>query len=381
MTSGACKPEHIMMRTSSTPVSLSPEFEWSGLRQGTRCTPGLRLATARGIPSINQPVCVFGSWSRVGVVDVKFTLSFRERRVTPSVTASLTTFIMTTPKKKAPERGKTLQRIRRPGSTREERAMMRILRGHGKSVSDICAHLKCGSGTVYRALQNKYQATPDILTDDYKHVDDAFKRKYPPSTDEDRDPKEVRSMSIVNDDTGADHLPSREQSLAGPSAAGRRSSLRKANGGTSSIGNQPGNKTPASTSVHGHTRRTRRRAEDEGVSRNVPATGDIIPTLVKESSPELKNGIVYHVVSDSEAKSDDSVRELLSTLGHDLLDLYKDLQEQELKTKDDLLLFASWSEDDLHNLFKEAVPEMKVAQRFILVKGLKGYAKKVKKMR
>ncbi|KAF8055155.1 hypothetical protein FPV67DRAFT_1680714 [Lyophyllum atratum] len=61
----------------------------------------------------------------------------------------------------------------------------------------------------------------------------------------------------------------------------------------------------------------------------------------------------------------------LANLEHDMSGIMEALIGQDLGTSEKLFALAEWPEDDLHRLFKEAVPQLTVAQRFMLVRGMK----------
>lgn len=67
------------------------------------------------------------------------------------------------------------------------------------------------------------------------------------------------------------------------------------------------------------------------------------------------------------------VVKFLSSLDHDLTGVFKALEAQDLGTPEKLFAIAGWPEENLHRLFKEALPDITITQRFILVKGLKDH--------
>lgn len=70
------------------------------------------------------------------------------------------------------------------------------------------------------------------------------------------------------------------------------------------------------------------------------------------------------------------VKRFLASLDHDLTFIYKTLKKQRLGDKNKLFVLAKFSESELHNIFKEALPDITVAERYILVKGLKKHAQR-----
>jgi hypothetical protein len=68
------------------------------------------------------------------------------------------------------------------------------------------------------------------------------------------------------------------------------------------------------------------------------------------------------------------VRKFLASLDHDLTFVLDTLKDQRLGTSNKLFALAKFSETELHELFREALPNITVAERFILIKGLKTQA-------
>ncbi|KAL1713635.1 hypothetical protein EV715DRAFT_211262 [Schizophyllum commune] len=62
----------------------------------------------------------------------------------------------------------------------------------------------------------------------------------------------------------------------------------------------------------------------------------------------------------------------LASLAHDLSGYLATLAKVNLGTLGQLAALSDWDGDELHGLLKEAVPELSVTHRFILVKGVKG---------
>ncbi|KAF8076990.1 hypothetical protein FPV67DRAFT_1473502 [Lyophyllum atratum] len=82
-----------------------------------------------------------------------------------------------------------------------------------------------------------------------------------------------------------------------------------------------------------------------------------------ESSPEPELQEIQPPLPD--------LHQFLASLEHNLSGIIDVLTEQDLGTSEKLFALATWPEDELHRLFKEAVPQLTVAQRFMLVKGMK----------
>jgi hypothetical protein len=67
--------------------------------------------------------------------------------------------------------------------TRRERGMVRILHSRGLHNKNIANVVGCSLPTVSNILSGfTLAASNDDPTQDYDHVDDAFKAKYPPSS-------------------------------------------------------------------------------------------------------------------------------------------------------------------------------------------------------
>ncbi|KAG6907988.1 hypothetical protein DXG01_006644 [Tephrocybe rancida] len=64
----------------------------------------------------------------------------------------------------------------------------------------------------------------------------------------------------------------------------------------------------------------------------------------------------------------------LEGLEHDLDELLDTLQEQDLRTNEELFAFSHWPEERLHKMLKETLPQITVLQRFMLIHGMKAYA-------
>jgi hypothetical protein len=81
--------------------------------------------------------------------------------------------------------------------------------------------------------------------------------------------------------------------------------------------------------------------------------------LERSSSPEI--------VEDLEAP----VKTFLASLDHDLTFAHDALKKQRLGTANKLFPLANFPDIELHELFKEALPDIMVAERYIPIKGLK----------
>jgi hypothetical protein len=79
---------------------------------------------------------------------------------------------------------------------------------------------------------------------------------------------------------------------------------------------------------------------------------------------------------DSEHENPGTVKRFLESLDYDLSFIYHTLKKQRLGDKKRLFALAKFSDPEMHSLFKEALPEITVAERYILVKGLKKHAPK-----
>jgi hypothetical protein len=65
------------------------------------------------------------------------------------------------------------------------------------------------------------------------------------------------------------------------------------------------------------------------------------------------------------------VKKFLASLDHDLTFAHDALKKQRLGTANKLFPLANFPDLELHELFKEALPDITVAERYILIKGLK----------
>ncbi|KAG6908352.1 hypothetical protein DXG01_005170 [Tephrocybe rancida] len=83
-------------------------------------------------------------------------------------------------------------------------------------------------------------------------------------------------------------------------------------------------------------------------------------------------------VGQSETRPLPTIKSFLKNLEHDLGTLAGELEAQGLGTTALLFALAPWSEDDLHKLFKELIPNVTGLQRFILVHGLKNHVSDTK---
>jgi hypothetical protein len=93
----------------------------------------------------------------------------------------------------------------------------------------------------------------------------------------------------------------------------------------------------------------------------------------------LNTGLKIHVDRASKRRvilCSELCQEVIASLErwHDLSFIYETLEKQHLGDKNKLLGLTKFSEPDMHNIFKEALPEITVAERYILVKGLKKHA-------
>jgi hypothetical protein len=65
------------------------------------------------------------------------------------------------------------------------------------------------------------------------------------------------------------------------------------------------------------------------------------------------------------------VKRFLATLDHDLTFTHDALKKQRLGTANKLFSLGNFTDSELHELFREALPDITVAERYILIKGLK----------
>ncbi|KAF8076977.1 hypothetical protein FPV67DRAFT_1473427 [Lyophyllum atratum] len=232
---------------------------------------------------------------------------------------------------------------RRPGYrlSRKERSMIRILQSYDVPRADIAKRIPCSPGTVTNVVDSVGVTTASDGGNDWDFVDDAFRKAYPPLKLEDSKGRTVQPDG------------SEQRSLLGTTVVIQR--------GTTSTSGQAGGSsasTSRTTPSSSLAKRTRFHGlRSGGSSRNRAIIIDI------ESTPEPE--------LEENQPPIPSLHQFLSSLEHDLSDIIDVLTEQDLGTHEKLFALATWPEDELHRLFKEALPQLTVAQRFMLVKGMK----------
>jgi hypothetical protein len=76
---------------------------------------------------------------------------------------------------------------------------------------------------------------------------------------------------------------------------------------------------------------------------------------------------MQEIVKDLE----EPVKQFLANLDHDLSFVHDALKKQRLGIATKLFPLTNFPDNELHELFKEALPDITVAERYILIKGLK----------
>ncbi|RDB19893.1 hypothetical protein Hypma_013121 [Hypsizygus marmoreus] len=255
--------------------------------------------------------------------------------------------------------GRRRSHRRRPDLTRQERAMIRILDHHGLSKEVIGKRLECAPSTVYNILKKALPPASHDFGNEYDYVGDEFKAEFPPKR-QDVDEKKIK---FEDDEVMEEkHLPAivvRKDSFKMPEP--KKSSNTSPRKTTS---------TPVGGTI------VRRRSKRHSVAIPVTPVHQSHPT----AGPSRQRPILIDL--EKEASDEDDVQEdfespvvrFLSGLDHDLSSVHGALKKQDLGTTTKLFAIAGWPEEELHKMFKEALPEITIAQRFILVKGLKKHA-------
>ncbi|KAF8076959.1 hypothetical protein FPV67DRAFT_440340 [Lyophyllum atratum] len=288
--------------------------------------------------------------------------------------------------------------------TREERSKMRVLAAYGISGIDISRMLDRSSQSVYKILSGRAGSSDE--GDDYDFVDAEFAAQYPPlmtSTNRSQLPsmrnkerteaRSVASASTSRSTTGSVAYPPLKLEDS-KEHKGQRDGTKKENllatiavTKTETTSGSAHTKAPS-----GSTSRTprkgpyTRRSLSPGVRDNSDL-GDMCayyhqqkqtrPYALRAAGSSRHRAIPIEIESSPEPELDEiqpplpDLHQFLANLEHDLSDIMDALTEQDLGTHEKLFALASWPEDELHSLFKEALPELTVAQRFMLVKGMK----------
>ncbi|KAF9463655.1 hypothetical protein BDZ94DRAFT_1258239 [Collybia nuda] len=233
----------------------------------------------------------------------------------------------------------------RPSLTRAERAKVRILDQHGVPRSIIATMLDRSTQTIVNTLRGRTKSYNHDEDDDYDHVDAAFTKQFPqlsaPHVKTQAGNRSYSREVIKRSDSVSLDRALRPIPQTFPKRTGRLNRKLR----TVSVNNQP------TTSMR-------------------PENTQSISTLDRPSEP-VDPASNDDSGSLNDASGPGAVTEFLSCLAHDIAWVQKDLEKQDLGSMDKLLAIADWPEEDLHMMFREALPDITVPQRFILVKGLK----------
>ncbi|KAF9463657.1 hypothetical protein BDZ94DRAFT_595236 [Collybia nuda] len=244
---------------------------------------------------------------------------------------------------------------------------MRILATYGLSLLAIAQHVQFSDRTVKNIIErNAYP--DDDESKDYDFIDETFKALYPP----------------LSASGGKTELVGQEKKVKLEAVSGDMSELptitiKRVTVTPRSTKNTPPkrNKKVLTSSSHVHsTSRSQTGYTDTSISSPGVSTKQPIVTYQSRSKANysgsrddpIKLGFDTPEVSEEPLHP---VVEFLSKLDHDISGIFDALNTQGLGTLDQLFAIASWPEETLHQLFKEALPGISVTQRFVLVKGLK----------
>jgi len=225
--------------------------------------------------------------------------------------------------------------------------MVRILFKHGLSKLAIAHSLRRSFGTVTSIVDGTNITAAGDEGDDWEFVDDAFKKRYPPMKPEDTQPK-TQCHQSANRSIPA---PVIQKTGMAPALVSQPVAFST----TQIITSRDANASCPSSSWNDQTRHGALRRTGTSIQRAICIDADSTPEPeVVEVSPPLPK-----------------LRQFLANLEHDLSGILVALNEQDLGTSEKLFALAAWPDDELHSLFKEALPQLTVAQRFMLVKGMK----------
>lgn len=232
---------------------------------------------------------------------------------------------------------------RRARLTREERSEMRILSAHGLSGLQISQQLKRSSTAVYRVLSG--QIGDGDCGNDYDFVSKEFKEQYAPL--------KKLSKRLKRDDDGMQSL-----STSGGKQMEQRSSV-------STSASRSMVKLPSSSS---------KEVDGSKYSSGPDYTARPVASSSRQRT-DSEIDLDADIKPDNEKKPNvmPTIDEFLRNLDHDLSIIKGALEEQDLGTIEKLLAIAHWPDTELHGLVKEALPMLTVAQRYMLVKGMKKY--------
>lgn len=235
---------------------------------------------------------------------------------------------------------------RRRRLTREERSQIRILSAHGRSVLQISEQLKRSSATVYKVLNGLYANSDQ--GNDYDFVSKEFKKQYSPL-------KPAHKRLRRDDEDATELTPSDrdEEVVRGRPMASTSTSV-------STIVRLP---PSALKKVH----------RSRGPSRTPRSTRPVASSSRQRTDSVIEFNANFQPNTEKKPSTVSSIDDFLANLDHNLSAVKGALEEQDLGTTQKLLAIAHWPNAELHELFKEALPTLTVAQRYMLVKGMKKY--------
>ncbi|GLB44334.1 hypothetical protein LshimejAT787_1602640 [Lyophyllum shimeji] len=242
--------------------------------------------------------------------------------------------------------------------TRELRSMVRILHKYGQHQAAIARRFQIDKEVIARILKGKTKAAARDTGDDWQFVDDEFRKQYPPLETEAAKQQTARPQTSAKENLGTGMLV-RTVSVR-PATNARRMTLRDTDASRS--------RGRGETNIPTSMRSEPQQQEKNQTRHDAPLQRDrssrnraILIDMRNTSQPEIR----------LLPPQSPNLREFLATLEHDLTGMIDALVRQDLGSSEKLFALAQWPSEELHKLFKEAIPDLTVAQRFMLVRGLK----------
>ncbi|KAF5369705.1 hypothetical protein D9615_010170 [Tricholomella constricta] len=239
---------------------------------------------------------------------------------------------------------------RRAPLTRRERAMIRILAQYHVNRLAIARRMDCSIVTVYNVLR-RVTAVYDE-GDEWDFVDQTFKKEYPPRNSQATSNRSGPSDAGISSSPSSPVISKKEKDTAQSAQSARSTASQVTLVDVNAAHALPETPTKGGKSPRGRTK------ADHGSSAQRPILVDL--DADESEVEELRAPFP-------------GMAEFLAGLEHDLSVLHRMLDAQDLGTTDKLFAFANWPEKDLHQMFREALPHATVAQRYMLVKGVKKY--------
>ncbi|KAI5833477.1 hypothetical protein K523DRAFT_112976 [Schizophyllum commune Tattone D] len=245
----------------------------------------------------------------------------------------------------------TLAKSRRK-YTRADRAKIRILHRHGKTVAEIAALVGAPPGTVRNITSNQRRKLEDDVAEDYEYVDEEFRGKYPQTVVVDASNKRTKSP-----DAGAQH--GREESpltpLSSPEpevplmlALRAKKRKRRAEAVTSPAGDADSQST-AHQSGGGER-------EAAAVTDSRPIEGVRAPS----TQCSTRSWVLRNV---RETDTPDFAHDFLANLDFELSAYHPALLACDLGRAQDVVPLRGWRAERLHLALEKAVPQLRVAER------------------